>query len=218
MIVEFAGPSAVGKSSISKELAIRLAEQGTDAWVEPKPGSAWTRVRARDVAASYRYARALGLGWKDGLAREVIDLAVAQAALKQHRSLEGVVLSQGVARDLWLSCRRHDVSDEQRARAMEHLELPDAVVLLNVPDDERRKRSTERGRVRSGVRFSKKRMYRMVVPEKDKTISVDDSLAILERALGRNHVPTLYLMNDGTVTEGASRVLDFLSGLDGAGF
>lgn len=68
------------------------------------------------------------------------------------------------------------------------------------------------------MRFSKKSMYRMVLPEKSIRFRWTIRLASLERALRRNHVPTLYLMNHGTVTEGASRVLDFLSGLDGAGF
>ena len=137
MIIEFVGPSAVGKSTISEEVARLLTEQNIKAWVEPEFMSVWSQMKMKDILSSIRYARTLGIKWTDGFANEVIDISVAQAKLRQYSYLEGVVLSQGVARDLWISCRRHNVSDTQRAQAIGNLELPNGVILLNAGDEVR---------------------------------------------------------------------------------
>lgn len=213
MVVEFVGPGAVGKSSIAQALARHLTRTGLEAWVEPTPveGSAWNHVTRVDLLAALRYARTLGLGWRDGMARECIDLAVAQAALRQFRRLNGVVLSQGVSRDLWISGRRHEATDVTRIRAIGHLKLPDAVVLVTSSTLNRKTRSKTRTKPPNSNGHSKKELYRMLLPEKIKTVSMSESMTNLGRALRHHQVPTLDLLNDGSLDEGAAEVFHFLA-------
>ena len=212
-VIDFVGPPGCGKSTISDALVDDSSESmaiRTDAEICPQK-LLLCRLTAdlEAIVASFRYANTLGIDWRDGKAREILEMFLAQRRQSCLNKIPGLLLSQGTARCVWLSMRRHNASRPTWSAACGSLTWPDAVVIVKASRLVRQKRKNARP-AKGGE--DKESFLRRIFHKAESAIPADDALETLAAALSDCAVPYVWVDSDRTVLESTETILSFLKG------
>jgi cytidylate kinase len=201
-VIEFVGPAASGKSTVSRELSSLL---GSRTPVRPAKMVFYRFVRyfiqPWFFGKAFLFCREAGFRLGKEMALKTLDLGLAQGFVWLQKKRGGIVLSQGVSRDVWKCCRAYDAVSDW-AEPVSKLLLPDMTVIVNVDKEVRAARSASRNKVKKS-----KRIKRIFGGVGSKAVDTSRSLELVEAALANNGVKVICIDTSFSPEENAKAIL-----------
>ncbi|WP_155833521.1 hypothetical protein [Halomonas sp. BC04] len=182
-VVEFVGPAASGKTTVSNALEGMVGEQQSPKLIK-RSLLKLCRCFLQPLffLKAFLFCRKAGVTWERGMLLKVIDLGLAQGVVWLQKKSGMIVLSQGISRDVWKCCKSYNTVCDW-AEPVSKLLLPDVTVVVSVEASVRSARSNERKKVKKY-----KRINRYFGDVGANEVGTDQSLELLEEAMKKNGV------------------------------
>ena len=229
MVINFVGAAGAGKSTITREARQRLRNEGVRVASSAvgRRNPVWIRCRLVAHLRAVKFANCLSVEKHEGRRKLIGKLARSQASLLALKRRNGIVLTQGMTRELWTHLCRFERPFHQWRSAFSVLYFPDAVVCISAPSEVRSERRAGRNkRVRPHAkprlkRFLKKmRLPGSTVPLPEPHRDEDRALHDLSELLREMQVPVVSIDSCMSVSYNVERIVYYCKmamGGDGSG-